>query len=114
MNLKQWSFVSMLSLGLTTGAAGLLPQAALARDNAAPTILTPTDVSLAASIQATLDRDRELALANISVAAKDGAVTLAGSVRSEDDRTRAIHDANSVPGVVKVYDEITVVEPSDF
>lgn len=113
MNLKQWSLASMLSLALTTGAAGMLPRAALAQDNPQPTILTPGDVSLAASIQATLDADRELPLANISVSAKDGAVVLAGTVRSDADRARAVQDANSVPGVKKVYDEITVVEESD-
>ena len=114
MNLKQWSLVSMLSLTLGTAAAGLLPRAALAGDNSAPTVLTPMDLSLAASIQATLDGDRELTLDNISVAARDGAVTLAGTVRSEGDRARAIQDANSVPGVKKVYDEISVIEGSDF
>ena len=115
MNLKQLSLASMLSLTLATGAAGTLARSALAAADPAPspTIITATDVSLAASVQATLAADQALSFDdNIAVSAKDGWVVLLGSVRSESERSRAIQDAKSVPGVTKVDDNMTVNEAS--
>ncbi len=114
MNLKQLSLASMLSLTLATGAAGTLARSALAAADPAPApiIITVTDVSLAASVQATLDGDNELSDDNIAVSARDGWVVLLGSVRSESERSRAIQDAKSVPGVTKVDDNMTVNEAS--
>jgi hyperosmotically inducible protein len=116
MNWKQLFVASGLSLALTTGPAGMLPGSAQAADvdtPATPTIVTPADVSLAASVQATIASDQELPLANIAVSAKDGAVMLAGSIRSGSERSRAIQDAKSVPGVKAVYTDLRVLR-SDF
>ncbi|MEA2701263.1 MAG: hypothetical protein QOI66_5534 [Myxococcales bacterium] len=114
MNLKQLSLASMLSLAITTGAAGMLARPALADADlpTAPTIITATDVSLAASVQATLANDQDLPFDNIAVSAKDGWVVLTGSVRSESERGRALQDAKSVPGVTRVDDNMTVMEAS--
>jgi osmotically-inducible protein OsmY len=112
MNWKQLSLASMLSLALATGAAGTPARSALAANDPAPTptIITAMDVSLAASVQATLAGDQDLSYDNIAVSAKDGWVVLLGSVRSESERSRAIQDAKSVPGVTKVDDNLSVNE----
>jgi osmotically-inducible protein OsmY len=113
MEWKNLANTLALSLAITSGAAGLLPGSARAGHDLAPTIITAADVSLSASVQATLSNDRELLLANISVSAKDGSVVLIGFVRSDSERSRAIKDARSVPGVLTLKDNITVMQ-SDY
>ena len=110
MEWKNLANTLALSLTLTSGAAVLLPGSARAARDLGPTIITAADVSLSASVQATLSNDRELSLAEISVSAKDGAVVLIGFVRSDGERSRAIQDAKSVPGVLSLKDNISVVQ----
>jgi hypothetical protein len=115
MNLKQLSLASMLSLALATGTAGILGGSARAEAEApsAPTIITPMDISLTASVRATLNNDQDLPLDNINVSSKDGFVELTGFVRSDWERSRAIQDAKSVPGVKTVDDNMTVTGSDD-
>ena len=113
MNWKNLAIKSALSLALTSGAVGLLPGSAWAARDLAPTVITAADVSLSASVEATLNSDQALPLANIAVSAKDGAVVLNGFVRSDSERSRAIQDAKSVPGVKTLEDNITVMQ-SDY
>ncbi len=111
MEWKNLAIASALSLALGTGAGGVLTGSALAADTpSTPTIVTPADLGLAASIDATLRNDRWLPFANIGVGARDGAVVLSGTVRSEGERARAIADAKNVPGVKTLADKISVVE----
>ena len=109
MEWKNLANTLALSLALTSGAAGLLPGSARAARDPGPTIITAADVSLSASVQATLSSDRELPLADISVSAKDGNVVLIGFVRSDSERSRAVQDAKRVPGVLTLKDNITVM-----
>ena len=111
MKSKNIAIASMLSLALAVGGGGMLakPAQAAVVHRRPPTILTPADLALAASIQATLNNDDGLGLANFSAAAKDGAVYLTGFARSDDQRLRAIEDAMSVPGVKTVRENIVVV-----
>jgi hyperosmotically inducible periplasmic protein len=113
MEWKNLANTLAFSLALTSAAAGLFPGSARAARDLAPTIVTVTDVSLSASVQATLSNDRTLPLADIFVSAKDGMVVLTGFVRSDSERSRAIKDAKSVPGVKTLRDNITVM-PSDY
>lgn len=112
MEWKTIAIVSGLSLAFATGGGGLLAKSALANADPTPTptIITPTDVSLAASVQATLANDRDLSDANIAVSAKDGFVYLLGSVRSDSERGRAVMDAKSIPGVTRVEESLSLVQ----
>jgi len=110
MKWKTLAIRSALSLALTSGVASLLPGSAWAARDLAPTIITAADVSLSASVQATLNSDQALPFANISVSAKDGAVLLTGFVRSDSEMGRAIQDARSVPGVRTLKSNITVIQ----
>jgi BON domain len=108
MKWKQMAITSILSLTLTAEAGCMTarpPRPATIR----PTILTPADLSLAASIEATVNSDPSLWFANFSASAKDGAVYLTGFVRSDDERLRAIEDARSVPGVTTLRSNIVVM-----
>src|SRR5258708_21206364 len=114
MEWKNLAIASALSLALGTGAGGVLTGSALAAGTpSTPTIVTPADLGLAASIDATLRNDRWLPFANIGVGARDGAVVLSGTVRSEGERARAIADAKNVPGGKTLADKIAVVEMDD-
>jgi hyperosmotically inducible periplasmic protein len=111
MNWKNIAIASMVS--------AMLAGPALAKDDpgtgvATPaTVITPADLSLAASVQATLANDRELSYWDLGVSAKDGVVELTGTLRSDSERSRAIKDAKSVPGVRTVSDNISIFQ-SDY
>ena len=113
MQWKNLAIKSALSLALTSGVASLLPGSAWAARDLRPTIVTAADVSLSASVEATLNNDQALPFGNISVSALDGTVLLVGFVRSDSELARAIQDARSVPGVKKLHDNITVMQ-SDY
>jgi osmotically-inducible protein OsmY len=113
MEWKNLAITSALSLALASGVASLLPGSATAAADLGPTIITAADVSLSASIQATLNNDQALPYANISVSAKDGNAVLTGFVRSDSELSRAIQDAKSVPGVKRLEDNISVMK-SDY
>jgi len=113
MQWKNLAITSALSLALSSGVASLLPGSAAAARDLGPTIVTAADISLSASVQATLNSDQSLPFADISVSAKDGTVILTGFVRSDTEHGRAIQDAKTVPGVMTVQDNITVMR-SDY
>ena len=115
MNWKNVAIASMVSLMLAGPALAMDdpgPGVTTPAD-VSPTIITTTDLSLAASVEATLANDPELSYPNLGVSAKDGAVELTGSLRSDSERSRAIQDAKSVPGVRTVFDNISIFQ-SDY
>ena len=113
MEWKNFAITSALSLALTSGAASLLPGSASAQGGYRPTIITAADLSLSASVEATVSNDPEVPFAKISASAKDGNVYLIGFVRSDTERSRAIEDAKSVPGVKTLTENIAVMK-SDY
>jgi len=67
------------------------------------------DGAIKASVKAKLAADVRLStLTNVEVNSTDGIVTLAGKVRSEEDRRMAGEVARSVDGVVRVNNELQV------
>jgi hypothetical protein len=115
MNWKNMTIASMVSLMLAGPALAMDDPGpgVMTPADFSPTIITPTDLSLAASVQATLANDRELSYPGLAVSAKDGAVELTGTLRSDSDRSRAIQDAKNVPGVRTVFDNISIFQ-SDY
>jgi hypothetical protein len=69
------------------------------------------DQTLTNEIQSKLYSDATTKPANVTVAAKDGVVTLGGSVASPDVELQAMKIANATPGVKSVTDQIKV-DPS--
>ena len=68
----------------------------------------PNDAALVTSIKAQMFSDAQLQGANLQVTAKDGQVTLAGTVPSDAARLDAYKIATQTRGVSKVNDQMTV------
>ena len=67
----------------------------------------PSDETLTQNVRAKLNADPPLASQAINVTAKDGVVTLAGTVNSDLDKSRAEQLARSVEGVKSVNNNLT-------
>lgn len=68
----------------------------------------PTDSQLAANVQSKVGADSALQGQPISVAAKDGTVTLTGTVNAESSRELAARDAADVKGTRTVVNNLSV------
>lgn len=69
-----------------------------------------SDVKLAAAVRRSLTKDSSLSVSahNVKVIARNGAVTLRGPVKSEDERARVESNVRSVEGVSEVTNELEV------
>jgi hyperosmotically inducible protein len=71
------------------------------------------DAEIATSIKAKLASDLGVSsITNISVNSTQGVVTLAGTVHSAEEKSRAVAIARSIPKVVKVNDNLQVTAGS--
>lgn len=70
------------------------------------------DVALAGAVKAALEADKAVGAQTIDVTAKDGAVTLWGTVPQAERRTLAVKIARGVPGVKSVQDNLQVIKGS--
>ena len=110
-------FTSQIALAsqLFAASAGLYlltPLAANAQDQAAPAIpkMSKADRELTQKIRKAVVADKNLSVEahNIHIGAQDGAVTLIGSVKSDDEK-KAIEDkASEIAGAGKVTSQLTV------
>lgn len=69
------------------------------------------DRALRRRIYAAIGKDKEISAGDISVIAKDGAVTLNGTVTEAAQIGRAEAIARGVPGVASVTNKLTVKKP---
>jgi osmotically-inducible protein OsmY len=69
------------------------------------------DIDLQRVVEAQLRSDKSLDSANITVAAKDGVVTLAGFIRSFRQRRRVVGAVESVGGIAAIVNDIEVRLP---
>ena len=67
-----------------------------------------TDDSISKDIKASMFSDPQTKSANLSVAVKNGAVTLTGEVPDENVRYEAFKIAKQTPGVVNVEDQMSL------
>jgi hyperosmotically inducible periplasmic protein len=104
-----------LASQLFAASAGLYlltPLAANAQSQTAPAIqkMSKADRELTQKIRKAVVADKNLSIEahNIHITAQDGAVTLLGSVKSDDEK-KAIEDkANEIAGAGKVTSQLTV------
>ncbi|HZZ09563.1 MAG TPA: BON domain-containing protein [Paraburkholderia sp.] len=62
-------------------------------------------------VYAAIGKDKDISAGDISVTARDGAVTLNGTVTEADQMGRAAAIARGVPGVTSVTNKLTVKKP---
>jgi hyperosmotically inducible periplasmic protein len=112
-------FTSQLALAsqLFAASAGLYLLAApfaSAQDQATPAIqkMSKADRELTRKIRRAVVSDKDLSVEahNINISAQDGAVTLVGSVKSEDEKKAIDDKATEIAGSGKVTDNLTVSE----
>ena len=64
--------------------------------------------ALQRQVRSALVKDRSISMANVTIRARDGAVTLQGSVPLQDQSDRATEVAKSVPGVTSVRNALSI------
>ena len=78
---------------------------------AAPAAGGKTNLALRRSVYAAIAKHKEISGGNISVIAKDGAVTLNGTVTDASQISTVAEIAKGVPGVMSVTNKLTVQKP---
>lgn len=124
----QLCMLPAIALVLTLAAPGLAGPPETARDD--PEALDPeqanptdarrrfetrtapdADAMLATGVEQRLQRDTSVDAMRIGIDARDGVVTLTGTVARSEQRERAASLARDVPGVRQVENRITVEQP---
>ena len=74
--------------------------------------MSKADRQLTAKIRRAVVDDKNLSVEahNIHIAAQDGAVTLTGTVKSDDEKKAVEDKANEIAGAGKVTDNLTVAQ----
>jgi hyperosmotically inducible protein len=108
---SQIAFASHL-FAASAGLYLLTPELANAQSRETPAIqkMSKADRDLTQKIRRAVVSDKDLSVEahNIHITAQDGAVTLVGSVKSDDEK-KAIEDkATEIAGAGKVTDQLTV------
>lgn len=91
------------------GAAGASVTAA--SSSAAPPAGRKADRALRRKVYAAIGKHKEISAGNISIIAKDGAVTLNGSVTDASQVGQVAEIARGVAGVTSVTNKLTVRKP---
>ena len=95
----------------SVGLSLIVPAAAVAQTQT-PAIqkMSKTDRELTAKIRRAVVSDKTLSVGahNVHIAAQDGAVTLTGTVKSDDEKKAVEDKASQIAGDGKVTSELTV------
>ena len=97
--------------GASSASAGAQAASSMETSGAAAPTGKQADRALRRKVYAAFGKDKAISAGNISVRAKNGAVTLTGTV-SETAQISKVEDiAKSVPGVTSVTNKLTVQKP---
>ncbi|MGT2471851.1 BON domain-containing protein [Paraburkholderia terrae] len=77
----------------------------------APATGRKADRALRRKVYAAISKQKDISAGNIGVTAKDGAITLNGSVTDASQIDRVAEIAKGVPGVTSVTNKLTVNKP---
>lgn len=97
------------SVSASSGASGT--SATVDASSAAPVPGRKADRALRKKIYAAIGKHKEISAGNISVVAKDGAVTLNGTVADASQISQVADIAKGVTGVMSVTNKLTVLKP---
>jgi osmotically-inducible protein OsmY len=103
---------SMTAWSQTSDTASAPGASAMAASgSAAPATGTKANRTLRRQVYSAIAKHKEISAGNISVIAKDGAVTLNGSVTDASQVGTVADIAKGVPGVTSVTNKLTVQKP---
>lgn len=113
MKIKFFSQVLFASSLLTASAGlSLLVPVAQAQETPAPAVqkMTKADRELTQKIRKSVVADKSLSVEahNIHITARDGAVTLTGTVKSDEEKNAVESKATEIAGAGKVTDNLAV------
>jgi osmotically-inducible protein OsmY len=99
--------------GAAASAPGSAPAASamVASGAATPATGKKANRALRRRVYAAIGKHKEISAGNISVTAKDGAVTLNGTVTDATQIPKVAEIAKGVPGVTSVTNKLTVQKP---
>ncbi|MBP0590664.1 BON domain-containing protein [Paraburkholderia sp. LEh10] len=108
MSTNAWS-----QSGQTASAPANAPgaSATAASGAVAPANGKKADRALRRKVYAAIGKQKEISAGNISVTAKNGAVTLNGSVTDASQIDKVVEITKGVPGVTSVTNKLTVQKP---
>ena len=115
---KLTSHIALASqlIAASVGLSLMVPPTALAQTQT-PAIqkMSKADRELTAKIRRSVVSDKTLSVAahNVHIAAQDGAVTLTGTVKSDDEKKAVEDKATQIAGDGKVTSELTVAPASN-
>jgi hyperosmotically inducible periplasmic protein len=94
-----------------SAAAGMAAASAAEASAASPANARKANRALRRQVYAAIGKHKEISAGNISVIARNGAVTLNGSVTDASQVNQVAEIAKSVPGVTSVTNKLTVQKP---
>jgi hyperosmotically inducible protein len=106
--------VAIVATSMTTWSQTSEPASApamAASGSAAPATGRKANRALRRQVYSAIAKQKEISAGNISVIAKDGAVTLNGTVTDASQMSKVADIARSVPGVTSVINRLTVQKP---
>ncbi|CAM2172710.1 hyperosmotically inducible periplasmic protein [Paraburkholderia sacchari] len=108
--------VGVRAQGGETAGASAAASSAMQAAPAAPAASTAREVrkanrALSRKVYAALAKHKEIDAGNISIVARDGAVTLNGTVEEQSQIDTVATVAKAVPGVKSVTNKLTVLKP---
>jgi len=106
--------VAIIAASMSAWSQGSEPASApamTASGSAAPATGRKANRALRRQVYSAIVKQKEISAGNISVVAKDGAVTLNGTVTDPAQVNRVAEIAKGVPGVTSVTNKLTVQKP---
>lgn len=107
-SLNAWS---QTGASASATSSALSASATVAASNAVPVPGRKADRALRKRIYAAIGKHKEISAGNISIVAKDGAVTLNGTVADASQVSEVADIVKGVTGVMSVTNKLTVLKP---
>ncbi|BCF99864.1 hypothetical protein PPGU19_044330 [Paraburkholderia sp. PGU19] len=94
-----------------SGAASVPGASAMTASGTAAPTGRKADRALRRKVYAAIGKQKEISAGNIGITAKDGAITLNGSVTDASQIDKVVEITKGVPGVTSVTNKLTVQKP---
>jgi len=111
LSLALFTLLAAASLNVSAQPAASEPGATAAATSGTAAPATPSNTRLRRAVYTAIAKHKEIHGGSIGVTAKNGAITLNGSVTDADQVDKVAEIARGVPGVTSVTNKLTVQKP---